>query len=226
MEPCRYEVKMTFSEMHLPDVRSWVRLHPDAFLEAYPPRWVNTLYFDTHGIDCLNDNLIGANERRKLRFRWYGDDCSTVRGGLELKCKVNRLGWKERCPIPLTFDLTAASWSDLVRRMRKHAHGSFAVWLSCVDQPVLIYRYMREYYESVDHLVRVTIDYDHAVYEQFTYSVPNLTVRAPVEEQNVVEVKSDATLSRRVSDVLSSLPLQVRRNSKYVNGMVGSLCFL
>jgi hypothetical protein len=85
---------------------------------------------------------------------------------------------------------------------------------------------MREYYESVDHLVRVTIDYDHAVYEQFTYSVPNLTVRAPVEEQNVVEVKSDATLSRRVSDVLSSLPLQVRRNSKYVNGMVGSLCFL
>jgi hypothetical protein len=84
---------------------------------------------------------------------------------------------------------------------------------------------MREYYESLDRLVRVTIDYDQVVYEQITYPAPNVTFRAPIERRVVIEVKSDSTLHRRVSNVLSSLPLQVERNSKYVNGLIDSLRF-
>jgi hypothetical protein len=226
MEPARYEVKMTCDEVHLPDVRAWVNLHPEVFVEAYPPRQVNSLYFETWDVDCLNDNLIGIGQRKKLRFRWYGDDYSNVQGALELKCKSNKLGWKERYPIPATFDLTTASWRALMQQMREQVAGSFAIWLAYLDQPTLINSYMREYYESVDHKVRVTVDYSQVAYEQITYLIPNLVIRAPIPSQIVVEVKSDARLHRRVSNALSSFPLQVERNSKYVNGVVGSLCFL
>ncbi len=226
MEPTRYEIKSTCDELYLPDVRAWVNLHPDAFIEAYPPRQVNSLYFDTHEIDCLIDNLIGTGQRRKLRLRWYGDDYSAVRGTLELKCRSNQLGWKEHYPIPFTYDLTTISWNALFKHMREYVQGPFSVWLSYLSQPVLINSYMREYYETMDRNVRLTIDYNQVAYEQIVHLAPNLTIKAPVPSQIVVEVKADATLHRRVSNVLSSFPLQVGRNSKYVNGVLESLCFL
>jgi len=217
---------MTGDEVYLGEIRAWVNLHPEAFLVAYPPRRVNSLYFDTLECDCLNDNLIGASDRAKLRFRWYGEDVTAVQGTLELKCKANQLGWKEHRPIPVTFDLTSVSWNGLMQRLREYADGPFALWLSGVDQPTLINSYMREYYESIDRQVRVTVDYDLVAYEQVMYTAPNLVVKAPIPKPVVVEVKSDEKLHRRVSNVLSSFPLQVGRNSKYVNGVMDSLCFL
>lgn len=226
MQSIRYEVKMTCDEVYLPDVRAWINLHPDVFIEAYPPRQVNSLYFDTYEADCLIDNLIGVNRRAKLRFRWYGDDDSAVRGTLELKCKSNQLGWKEHYPVPTSFDLRTISWRTFMQELRGQVDGVFAIWLSYLDQPALITRYMREYYESIDRQIRVTIDYNQAFYEQVTCLTPNLRVKAPLPGLVVVEVKADATLHQRVSDVLSSFPLQVERNSKYVNGVLGALCFV
>jgi hypothetical protein len=226
MKPIRYEIKSTCDEIYLPDVRSWVNLYPGAFIEAYPPRQINSLYFDTREMECLIDNLFGVDQRRKLRFRWYGDNHSAVRGTLELKCKSNRLGWKERYPIPYTVDLTTMSWQALLERMRAHVDGPFSIWLSYLSQPVLINSYIREYYETMDRQIRVTIDYNQVAYEQIVHLTPNLTIKAPVPSRIVVEVKADAALHRRVSNVLSSFPLQVGRNSKYVNGVIESLCFL
>jgi hypothetical protein len=226
MQSPRYEVKMTCDEMYLPDVHTWLNLHPDTFIEAYPPRQVNSLYFDTRENDCLMDNLIGTGQRQKLRFRWYGAGYSAVRGALELKRKLNQLGWKVHYPVPVTFDLMTTSWSSLMWQMREQVDGPFSIWLSYLNQPTLINSYTREYYESMDHQVRVTIDYDQVAYEQITHLTPNLVDKAPIPSQVVVEIKADATLHRRVSDVLSSLPLQVGRNSKYVSGLIGALCFL
>ena len=225
MEARRYEVKMICKEMLLPDVHAWVRMHPEAFIEAYPPRQVDNIYFDTHGIDALNDNLIGVSERTKLRYRWYGKDTTYVLGHLELKHKSNQVGWKEHCPIPVTFDLTSISWHEMMEQLQEQADDLFAIWLLCMGQPVLVNTYMREYYESIDHQLRLTIDHHLAAYEQVMHAVPNLSVRAPLPSQIVVEVKCDATLHRRVSNMLSSFPLPVRRNSKYVNSVLSALCF-
>jgi hypothetical protein len=85
---------------------------------------------------------------------------------------------------------------------------------------------MREYYESIDCPIRVTIDYNVVAYEQLTHLKPNLRIKAPVPPHVVVEVKAEPALHRRISDVLSSFPIQVGRNSKYVNGVLGSLCFM
>jgi hypothetical protein len=225
MNSLRYEVKMTCSDLELPQVRAWVNMHPEAFIVTYPARRVNSLYFDTYEVGFLNDKLVGTSERAKLRFRWYGEDYHHVRGHLELKGKINRLGWKRRHPISGTFDLTTISWRALIDEVRRQASGPFGVWMSAAEQPTLINGYRREYYESRDHQVRLTIDYNLVAYEQIMYRTPNLVLRAPVPSQTVVEVKADPALHRRVSKILSSFPLQVTRNSKYVNGVIDSLCF-
>jgi len=226
MESVRYEVKMSCAAIHAPQVRAWIWSHPDVFATTYPPRQVNSLYFDTHEMACLNDNLAGVSERTKLRFRWYGRNHSAVQGVLEVKHKANRLGWKDRCPVPVTFDLTAISWIDLMRQIRQHATGDAALWLSHADRPVLINGYMREYYESRDHQIRITLDYDQAVYEQITHFAPNLTTRSFGKDLIVVEIKADPKLHRRISDILSWFPLRTGRHSKYVEGLVDALGFL
>jgi hypothetical protein len=226
MQSKRYELKMVCTEMYLPDVRAWVRIHPALFFERYPPRRVNSLYFDTLEGDCISANLLGLSERQKLRLRWYGEDCTSVQGVLELKCKEGQIGWKEHSPLKRTLDLTRLSWPDLMQHLREDVSGPFAIWLSHIHQPVLITSYAREYYESADRQVRVTIDYDLKAYDQVRYTTPNFTCPATIDSVVVVELKAEAQLHRRVSNILSSLPMQVVRNSKYVSGMMGSLGFL
>jgi hypothetical protein len=221
----RYEVKMTCAEICLPEVRSRLRLHPEGFVVAYPPRQVNNVYLDTVEIGCLSESLDGVDDRSKLRFRWYGTDDTDVRGVLELKCRSGRVGWKEYSPIPLTFDLTAMTWWTWIEQVRTHAKGNMAAELMWRDRPTLLNRYVREYYESVDGQVRVTLDREQTVYEQLTYTAPNLTLCAPTDGWIVIEVKARPDLHRRVSDALSALPLQVEKNSKYVSGILTSCCF-
>jgi hypothetical protein len=218
----RYEVKMTCDEIYLPEVRSWIQLHPAGFVEAYPPRQVNNVYLDTTEMDCLNDHLDGILDRSKLRFRWYGRDPSSVQGVLELKHKSSWVGWKEYSPVPVAFDLTAVSWHDWIQQLRTYAEGDIAVCLAWRDRPTLLNSYLREYFESSDRQVRVTLDHDQAIYEQLVYSSPNLTFRTLVDRCIVIEVKSEVRFSRRVSDVLSSFPLQTEPSSKYVRGMMTS----
>jgi len=222
----RYEIKMTFGEVYLPEVRAALWLHPAGFVEAYPPRQVNNIYLDSATLNCLEAHIDGAVERDKLRYRWYGPDDTAVRGMLELKHKAGQLGWKEYGLVAATFDLTVITWREWVDRIRTHAQGAAAHWLSWYDRPTLLNSYRREYYESADGEVRVTLDYEQHVYEQVMHPVPNLAIEAPVANQAVLEVKAPSTLHKRVSDVLSSLPLQVERNSKYVSGMLDALGFV
>ena len=222
----RYEVKLTCDEVYLADVRAWVRLHPDLFVAPYQPRRVNSLYLDTYGADCLDDSVAGVDNRTKARFRWYGDNPTRVEGVVELKCRSGRVGWKEAYPIGTTFDLTLMSWRDFMVRLGEQVNDPFVPWLRCGGQPMLITSYVREYYESMDRLVRLTVDRDLAAYEQVMQAAPNLRVKAPGWGKIVVEVKGEPALHRRLSAVLSSLPLVVTRNSKYVSGLTASLAFI
>jgi len=224
-EGARYEVKMTCDATYLSDMRAWIRSHPDSFVEAYRPRRVNSLYLDTYGADCFGESIVGVNHRTKVRFRWYGDDHASASGVVELKRRSGRVGWKESHEIAGEFDLTAMSWLHFVRQLQSRADDRLVPWLSTACQPMLITSYMREYYESIDGQVRLTLDHDLAAYEQVMQLTPNLSMRAPDLNRIIVEVKGDAALHRRLSAVLSSLPLVVARNSKYVNGITASLSF-
>jgi hypothetical protein len=222
-ESARYEIKLACSPEHLPEVRAWIRLHPALFVETYAPRQVNNVYLDTLAASDLDAHLGGSGQRQKLRFRWYGEEHTAVRGILELKCRSGHLGWKLQVDIPHRFDLSRISWHEWMAQMRARADGPARVWLASVERPTLINQYRREYYEGSEGQVRLTIDHPMRVYDQLAYASPNLSFSVPIARQLIVEVKASLAHWRRLPDVLARFPLRATRNSKYVTGMLGTL---
>lgn len=220
----RYELKMTYAQTWLQEVQSWILGHPTAFVTAYPPRWVNSIYFDTPDLDSFNDHLAGVPERRKLRFRWYGENLRLARGQMEIKNKSERASWKVVQPIDQEFDLETMEWSQIMDGLRQHSSGMTQELLSVV-RPTLLDVYWREYYVSSDGLVRLTLDSDLRAYDERFASQPNLWFRQPLEETVILELKGDVALARVLADILAHFPNRVERRSKYVDALEKILGF-
>ena len=101
----RYERKYPQEVYSAAEVNLMVRRHPALFIEAYPERWVNSLYYDTPSLGGLADSVNGLRDRVKVRVRWYGELTRRVETPvLEFKRKRGRLGSKDRYALsPLDF---------------------------------------------------------------------------------------------------------------------------
>ncbi len=219
----RYELKMECEQALLPSARSWTMLHSAGFHQAYPPRQVNNIYFDTLDMDTYNDHVEGVPERRKLRFRWYGADLGAARGQLELKEKNERVGWKLIQPVDGQMDLRGCDWSEIQRSIlagirNGQQSGIFQEMLQAT-RPIMINCYQREYYISADERVRLTLDYDQQVYDQWLSARPNLAFRSPSLDRMLIELKSDVQHARYLADVLAEFPLRINRHSKYTSAI-------
>jgi len=218
----RYEIKLVCPSVYVPQVRALVRLHPEGFRVTYPARWVNSVYFDSFDVEGVMDNLDGASERNKLRWRWYGPDWLIERSHLELKRKRGRAGFKELCSVDASFDLRQATWPDALAFLRRHADDNFRVWLSQVSCATILTRYVREYYASPDGVIRLTLDTQLSTFDQRFSRRPNLTRPSPPPGTMLIELKADASQAQRLSQVLTALPFRPQRNSKYVNGFLAT----
>jgi len=216
----RYEIKLVCPAVHMPQVRALVRLHPEGFRVTYPPRWVNSVYFDSFDVEGVLDNLDGASERDKLRWRWYGSDWLIERSHLELKRKRGMAGFKELCPIDASFNPRQATWSDALAFLRRHATQHFRVWLSQVSCATILTRYEREYYASPDGEIRLTLDTRLSTFDQRFSRRPNLNRPSPPPGTLLIELKAGASQAQRLSQVINALPFRPERNSKYVNGFL------
>jgi len=215
----RYELKQAYPELYLPDVRSWIQVHPAGFRIAYPPRWINSIYFDTHGFDSFNDHISGVPVRRKLRYRWYGEDLRVARKGqMEVKNKSELAGWKLIEKLSPNIVLEKNNWANLMEEMRVASSGVIKELLS-VSRPVLLTVYYREYYVSANQQVRLTIDSNLKGYDQFLYPLPNLIFCHPSDEQMILELKSGVSQVAELVDVLSHFPVRAGRYSKYVTNI-------
>lgn len=219
----RYELKMVSERQLLYEVRKWIRTHSWAFRRSYPSRQVNNIYFDTLDMDCLNDHLSGVSDRRKLRFRWYGEGCNAVNGSLELKQKSACVCQKIIQPIDATVNLETMQWEQIFAVLARHSNNMFRELLG-VSRPVLINSYQREYYEAANEQTRLTLDYNLVAYDQHFYRKPNLIYRKPLLDLVIIEVKNDTQNSDHLANVLAEFPLRFGRYSKYaesVNGLSG-----
>jgi hypothetical protein len=218
----RYEIKMPVEQLRLPLVRSWVQLHSAGFRQAFPPRQVNNLYFDTLSLDTYNDHIAGVTERRKLRFRWYGEDLRAAAGQLEIKNKRARVGWKQVQPVAARLDLGGRDWSglqqDLYAGLRGEKQMVFLEMLH-VSRPLVINTYQREYYISADGRFRLTLDYNLTAYDQWLAARPNLVYKAPLAGEMLIEFKCAVPHSRDLAGVLTEFPLRISPNSKYVSAL-------
>ncbi len=218
----RYEIKLTWDAHGLAQARSWIKLHPAGFVVAYPPRRVNSLYFDTLDLNSLNENLAGVIERQKLRLRWYGNLTTAVDNPvLELKQKRNQLGVKKQRQLPCKLDL-ALPWSDIIRSIRAHAGADWKTLLQTVQNPTLINSYQREYYVTADGAVRITLDYAQTAFGQRFALRPNLFARLLIPDNVVIEIKTPQDCEDRLHEIACWFPVRRSRNSKYTNSLMAS----
>lgn len=217
----RYEFKMVYAATSLPEVHSWVRLHSAGFRQAYPPRRVNNIYFDTADSDTFYDHVDGIGVRRKLRFRWYGESFAFQGGTLEIKHKAARVGRKLTQRITCPLDLAALDWAAVRRALLAQAEEGFCELLPVVI-PTLINHYRREYYVSADGKTRLTLDYDLRAFCQHA-AAPNIRYPVPPEEVMLIEFKRGLEDEASFAALLAEFPQRVTRYSKYVDSFGSGL---
>ncbi len=215
----RYEIKFTVPCGESVRLGGWLRLHPAGFSVLYPARQVNSVYFDTPDLTCLQQNLAGLASRSKLRLRWYGRDLARVEGTLELKHKRGLLGFKPCCKVPVILNLRRQRWSEVVHLLDRHIPAEWRHYLRIACLPIILTSYQREYYISADRLVRLTVDRAQKAYDQRRSVRPNLRWPTPVPERIIVELKGAAEQRDRLADIASVFPARITRCSKYVDGV-------
>lgn len=216
----RYELKLPCDATLLAQARSWIRLHPEGFRTAYPTRQVNNLYLDSPGLTNLAENLAGQAERRKLRYRWYGKmpQPPEVEAVLELKIKHGSVGDKKRLLLetPLAFN---QPYKRILAELREEVPADWLPWVQKANRPALINFYRRDYFESPDGVIRCTLDYEQAFFDQRYGVRPNLTHLLVANDQIVIEIKAPVELEERLERAMDSFPIPRYRHSKYVDGL-------
>ena len=191
------------------------------FHEAYPPRKINSLYFDTPDFKSVNESFSGTSTRAKHRFRWYGEVTEAHNPTYEIKCKKGHLSWKSLTELEFSINTNAKDWDSA---LSDNSGVSLSRILSLPGaRPVSIVSYYRRYYESANQGVRVTLDNEISYLDQNTYSRPNFLFSRHSPEKLVVEIKlaqEDLVMLEELKRTLHFVP---QRFSKYCESLLGHL---
>ena len=215
----RYERKFLVRELQLAEIESLVRIHPALFRTAYPPRWVNNVYFDLPGLDNFSANIGGTEHRVKLRIRWYGDLFGRAEHPvLERKSKHGLLGTKEAASLP---PLKLAPGFS-AREVEAYVDGAglppeWRVETRAQDA-VLLNRYRRSYFLSSDSRFRLTVDSELEFRPVGRLASPQL-FREVERGTVVVELKYDPELDVEAERIASAFPFRLTKSSKYAAGI-------
>lgn len=213
----RYERKFLPCAYSLAEVLGLIRWHPALFREAYPPRAVNNLYFDTPGLHHYHSHVAGAAERLKVRLRWYGPDATRAEHPvLEFKSKHGAVGRKASHALP-ALELDGGFPEGLAGVLRRQVGEAARPSLECL-QPVLANRYQRRYFLSAGGACRLTVD------TALEFAAPRLgfRLRPALPEQApalILELKYDVSRAAEAEEMAARFPFRLTRCSKYVLGV-------
>ena len=204
----RYERKYRIENHAYQQVLQSMMSIPGAFNEAYPDRWVNSIYMDDLDFKALNDNLSGISHRSKYRLRWYGNDLRNIENPvLEKKIKENMLGYKEL----IQMNSFHNSPNDLRRALDIPLLRDESIL------PVVIVKYLRTYLQSFDKRVRITIDRNLQYLGMTHYAMDPFPLR---DTAIILEVKYDQDIEDDITEILQAIPYRLTKNSKYCSGMI------
>jgi len=215
----RYEVKFITNTQNYDLVMSWIQNSLLSFRKSYPNRVVNNIYFDDQNLTDFHDNAIGLSKRNKVRYRWYGDKNAMLCGYLEIKHKLNNLGSKEIHKISdLEFDLNS-SWKNFTASLEEQLSQKAKNYLVS-RKPVLFNSYHRQYFESFNKKIRITIDKEQKFYKQNSSLKPNFTRSNYPLDIITIEVKAEKEHQEIVSKLVKDIPLRQTKYSKFILGMI------
>lgn len=220
----RYEIKFSAVASQYASAINWIDSHSCLFTRAYEPRVVNNIYFDNEELDAYRENLSGISSRSKMRLRWYGDTANPRNCSLELKLKRNMLGWKVSDKI--AFDenfLSQMMWTEVRSLLRERASDSLRFFYESSESPVIINRYLRDYFVSADEAVRITVDRGVRFFDQRSSSRMNLSFESVSPDIVIIEAKFSANNLDLGQRMLSGIPFRRTKSSKYVIGVTSIL---
>ena len=212
----RYEIKMVCQASSRGQVLAKMRMDPSGLSQLYPPRQVQSIYFDTLGARALEENLSGISHREKIRFRWYGPERKVVRGHLEQKIRENMLGWKHVISIDKDIEVEGVNRTQFAKSILGDLEGFWARTRESHPMPVQWISYMREYYSTSDNLVRVTLDQELETFDQRNRFLLSAAHPTPTPKLLIVEAKCAANSYAEAKRLLNRLPLHVDKCSKFV----------
>lgn len=218
-EHVRYERKFTAAQVPVREIELTVRLHPSLFRVAYPPREINNVYFDTPGMSSYHEHTNGSANRRKTRIRWYGSAHGQVsKPILEFKGKRGLVNFKRSERLPAFLFEGTVNDSSMIAMCRENGTSPDVIDHLASRRPVLFNRYRRQYFETADRLVRLTID--HELQFADLRDRPHCR-RATFAEEGlvVIELKYRRDHERHGALAASELPFRLDRLSKYVRGV-------
>jgi len=155
-----------------------------------------------------------------MRFRWYGESISRIKGILELKEKKGSLISKTYQEIDYKFDLDKIAWDKFISVINSNLNDLLKIEFYYAYMPVIINSYYRYYFESRDGKHRITLDFNQKTYDQRIYSRPNFQFSNPLSQIFILEIKSDFDKANRLSDVTNHFPFRISQNSKYTSGIM------
>jgi hypothetical protein len=216
--PRRQEIKMVIDIIHLDQLLSSIYSNIDGFKKAFPSRINNNIYFDNMEYTNLDYHYSGTSFRKKVRLRWYGHEPIGAKSNLEVKWKKNIYGWKKRFPVECFEVNSQDNWINLIDNIISSSLPPVNLLLKSNSVPVLLNKYHRDYYESGDQSVRVTVDTKIETFPQHFRSFINNSKSFLEANIAVVEIKFDEHQEDSAIDFLTTSCLRITKYSKYVSG--------
>jgi len=218
----RREIKYVSNELFSNQIYGWLLRSELALKKHYPDRIVNNVYYDTHKLEALSDNLDGISRRDKLRYRWYGSrDQLGIKGKLEIKKRKNAYGAKEA--IEIFSDKKLSYHSELKETIKTQIPSNWRHVVEHFCLPVMINTYKRSYFISKCNNIRVTLDRDNQVFDQRQSNKINIVKASNLPDYLIIEIKFHPDFTEYVSNSISDIPMRISRNSKYVNSVMSIL---
>ncbi|MEM6802419.1 MAG: polyphosphate polymerase domain-containing protein [Bacteroidota bacterium] len=205
----RYERKFRIEALSVEAIQQIIRQHPAAFRKAFPDRQVNSIYLDSPDYNNWQENILGWNERKKYRIRWYGTNLSKANNPqLEIKSKHNELGWKEHVEVE---EFNIHELGTVLKELGVRKAEIFQ------QVPKLLNSYERSYYISFDQRFRLTLDRNMCFYRLMDAPfLPNNSLR---DTAFILELKYAQKWDDLVDTITQYLPFRQHKHSKYVEGI-------
>ena len=215
----RYEDKFLIPLSLLSEVENFFVSDFINFDKPYPPRIVNSIYYDTDDLFFARQNFDGNGLRSKVRIRFYNK--SFENSSLEVKYKHFLVGKKLTVPFSIMDRIPAAAsiydqlkyYSEVELQQLKNLH------------PKIFISYKRKYWASRSfHGVRITLD--SSVFAKEITDLSSLDAlfdyNVPFQDICVLEVKYDCqeNISSFKEYFQNYLKLRRSRFSKYVLGLI------
>jgi hypothetical protein len=215
----RFEVKIPIPLNRLECVKIWLNNHSLSFATHHPSRWVNSLYLDLHNLASFEENLSGISQRKKVRIRWYNNLYNANNATLEFKHRQAGKGYKVSYQTNLDFCSSPFNWSRVLKKCYRELPAEGRVKWGNDQYPVLICRYLRDYYLSRCNRIRATFDKQIEVYDQRFNPRVNLKKPVSLGDYVLLELKCEDQYEQELSNLIATCPLRPSRHSKYVNGV-------